>query len=789
SAYFSFRFVLRFAVLVLAVPSASSAASAPITGKVFLDENRNGRADPTEPGVPAVVSDGRRVVKTSEAGEYRIEVEEGAPFVFVTLPRGYRGADSFYAKPNGRNAIDFALIPWPESRADEVRFVQISDVHVGAPGADDKTFRDDIREINGLLPKAAFVVATGDLVNRGEQAPQLENYRNGMKEFAPLLFNLPGNHDVAAAKGLEHYHLYLGPDYYSFNVGSCHFLLLNSSRKDEIQQAWIKQDLATAPAGATLIVGMHHLPTPRQLEEFAQMGAKAVISGHWHGNRVQSVHGMFDLNTPPLRFGGIDRHPRSFRVIEVKNGNVTNELRLGGFDRHAVFAAPAGAVLPGATSLAVVVNCYDSKVDVAAVECAWGSRTFALTRTGTWSWAGNVDVPTGAEGAHSMRATIRAADGFMWEAKTNFHLTKGLSAARTAAFDLKWVAPTGGFMGFSSPCVGQELVAVGLDDKGDLQHCGVVAFDRSGKRRWFFNTDSGIKNTIAAANGRIFATSVAGWLYALDEASGKLLWKVELDRKRERWEIAATTASNGLVHVGSYSYVAAFDEKTGQRVWETRNGTALGDWDPRSYTVPFFAKDKVLLSHHRWGLYVLKAATGERAWHLEGRFSGCVVNDDIVYILRDGSFTALALENGRVLWTAAEKIKGSASRPVWAQGRIVIGTGDGRICALSPQDGRLLWSYQTGPSLTTLQPYERGASDVNSTPAVADDFLYVGSSDGELHAVALADGAKIASYRLGAPTASSPCIADGVLYIGGYDGNLYAFALRQRGDGAGKQAR
>jgi hypothetical protein len=58
-------------------------------------------------------------------------------------------------------------------------------------------------------------------------------------------------------------------------------------------------------------------------------------------------------------------------------------------------------------------------------------------------------------------------------------------------------------------------------------------------------------------------------------------------------------------------------------------------------------------------------------------------------------------------------------------------------------DGRLLWSRQTGPSLTTLELYQRGGNDVNSSPAVYREAVYVGASDGRLRALALGDGAEL----------------------------------------------
>jgi outer membrane protein assembly factor BamB len=342
---------------------------------------------------------------------------------------------------------------------------------------------------------------------------------------------------------------------------------------------------------------------------------------------------------------------------------------------------------------------------------------------------------------------------------------------------LKWAAPTGGIIGISSARAGTHGVAVGLDDAGNLRHCGVIAFDRNGARRWHFPTDSGIKNHIAAADGRLFATSVAGTLYALDEETGRLLWKADLDRSRARWEIAATTVANGTVYAGYYSYVAAFDVATGQQRWEARLSKE-GDWTPSSYTDPTIAGDKLLLFHLRYGAFALDRRTGEVAWKIEGSYNGPAVDGDRVYALRNHHAAAMKLGTGEVLWSGKERLPSAASHPIWARDRIILGTGDGRVCAVAPQDGRILWTAKTGASLTSLQPYIRGGSDVNSSPIVHAEVVYIGASDGRVHAFALADGSPLGSYDLGVPIASSPMISGDTLYIGGYDGNLYAFGIR-----------
>ena len=760
----------------VALPAMSAAT---VAGRVFHDRNRDGSAGADEPGLAQVaVSDGREVVLTDRQGEYRIEVAN-APFVFVVLPRGYRAlAHEFYRDLAKPGAKDFALVDWPETRPDDVRFVQITDTHVGGKGTTLPGFIEDVEEINALSPRPAFVIATGDLVDTGTKTEQFDDYVEGTGRFQLPLFNLPGNHDIREGQ-MEHYHRYLGPDYYSFNAGNCHFVLLNAMRmREPAVQQWIRRDLAAAPLGARVVFAMHTLPTEENLKLFASHGAKAVLSGHWHGHRVREARGIVDLNTPTLQFGGIDRFPRGFRIVRISgSGDVDNEVRLGGFREHAVVVAPAGRVEVTGDRVRIIVNAYDSRAEVAAVACDTGGQTIPLQRAGPWTWTGDAPVSASASGEQAVIARIRATDGRTWTARGSFAATTEGAASRVRpALRLKWAAPTGGIIGISSARAGTHGIAIGLDDAGNLRSCGVSSFDRNGARRWHFPTDSAVKNNIAAVDGRVFATSVAGILYALDEETGRLLWKAELDRGRARWEIAATTVANGMVYAGYYAYVAAFDAASGQRRWEARLGDE-GDWSQSSYTVPTVAGDKLLLFHLRYGAFALNAQTGTVAWKVEGSYNGPAVDGDSVYALRNHHASAMKLGTGEVLWSGRERLPSSASHPVWARDRFILGIGDGRVCAVSTQDGRILWTATTGPSLTSLQPYVRGGSDVNSSPIVHQGVVYIGASDGRVHAFALTDGSTLGSYTLGVPIASSPMVMEDTLYIGGYDGNVYAFAI------------
>ncbi len=781
---------------LLAAPSATSWGKA-ISGRVFADLNGDGAANSTEPGLAGVaVSDGHTVAVTATDGTYSIANPAG-PFVFVSLPRGYRSAGPFYLPTVAGGIVDFPLADWPASRRDAARFVQITDTHVNDSLESVHTFKDDLAEIDALQPRAAFVIATGDLVDIGREQPQFENYRQGIASLDLPLFNLPGNHDVGKSSGrLEHYHRYLGPDYYSFNFAGCHFVLINGELLDgedrepairaflttgrmpteselpggAAQLRWIQQDLAVAPAGSTIVFGTHFLPSTTMLRLFNAFGAKAVLSGHWHGHRVTQEEGVLDLNSPPLRFGGIDRHPRSFRVIDIAPGGIRNELRLGGFQRHATVVSPRGIQPAAGATLPVLVNAYDTRSKVESVTCRIGDQAIALRATGSWSWVGELQIDPRQTGTQTVVATVRAGNGDSWQTEASFE-----RRSAPAALQLRWAAPAGGFIGISSPAANGSTIVVGCDDTGNLDQCGVTAFNPDGTRRWHFATDSGVKNRIALSDGRVFATSVAGWLYAVDEHSGQLLWKAALGRELTRWETTATVVAADAVHVGSASCIATFDAATGHQRWATAAAGRDSDWWPSSYTVPVATHDRVLFSDLRYGAFALEAGAGELEWKLAGKFTGFTVDGDTAYTVWDGRPTALDVRTGRTLWQGKDSLPGSASNPVLAGDRVIVGTADGRVRAFASRDGATLWDYQTGPSLTSLEPYRRGGSDVNGTPAISGDRVYVGASDGQLHAIRLSDGSEIGSFDLGVPIASSPVVQDGTIYIGAYDGNLYAF--------------
>ncbi len=89
----------------------------------------------------------------------------------------------------------------------------------------------------------------------------------------------------------------------------------------------------------------------------------------------------------------------------------------------------------------------------------------------------------------------------------------------------------------------------------------------------------------------------------------------------------------------------------------------------------------------------------------------------------------------------------------------------GHSDAKLPRQLKVLWTYEAGDA-------------IESSAAIADGVVYVGSQTGELHAVNLADGKAKWKYKASADGIgeSSPAVAGGLVYIG----DLAGVAARRR---------
>ncbi len=112
---------------------------------------------------------------------------------------------------------------------------------------------------------------------------------------------------------------------------------------------------------------------------------------------------------------------------------------------------------------------------------------------------------------------------------------------------------------------------------------------------------------------------------------------------------------------------------------------------------------------------------------------------------------------------------GIDSSPAVDNGIVYVGSDDGRLHAYNVSTGTSLWAPTAGGT----------GGQIRSSPAVANGVVYVGSDDGKLYAFKADSGTLLWSTAVGATgraIRSSPTFANGVIYVGSEDGKLYAFS-------------
>jgi parallel beta-helix repeat protein len=100
------------------------------------------------------------------------------------------------------------------------------------------------------------------------------------------------------------------------------------------------------------------------------------------------------------------------------------------------------------------------------------------------------------------------------------------------------------------------------------------------------------------------------------------------------------------------------------------------------------------------------------------------------------------------------------SSPAVADGRVYVGSDDGRVYCLDAANGAQVWNYTTG-------------FWVRSSPAVADGRVYMGSLDCRVYCLDASTGAQVWNYTTGGYVYSSPAVVDGRVYVGSDDGRVY----------------
>lgn len=793
-----------FLLGLIAAACAAGASELTVTGCVFLDSDMNDVRDPDEKGLAHVaVSDGVQIVFTDAEGNYTLQNvdREKTRFVFVVTPAGYDNFGYFYQRlpsEGDRFTADFMHRRLPDSGG-SFTFAQITDVHVID---ESETFSQDIGEVVNYKP--SFIIATGDLVNIGPDRSQYDIYTAIISDLGCTVYNVIGNHDrddekKAEAEMFANYEEYLGPTYYSFDSGKSHFIVLNCLLKSEAQKEWLLKDLSMLGRGKSVFVFQHYAPDEKLMDLLAEHKAKAVFTGHWHTNKLFDYKGVLYVNTTCLRRGSIDSSPRGFRLIEVRGDKLDITDVWSGCARRLSLVSPVPSSHQSPRAIKVVAASYDSAWPVKGVRYSIDGGTWEkMKQSGKWTWEASASCGVGL---HTIRLRAEFDDETIETRPSAFTVSAGPlstpemgsdwpmfkeSPARTSlAADsvspplrMAWCESLGVTTNISSPIVFGETLFIGADDDELKDRSGVYALDAvTGKRKWFYRTDSSIKHTLAASDGLVYGATVKGTVYALNADSGKAVWTYSLGSGIDRWIFHSPLVKDGIVYVGTAPVFVALDAKTGKLVWQAEK--MGGDWIS-SLSSPT-AGGWLLFADFNWnrGLHGIGYRDGKSLWVYDTekrpwlQSTAAYSNRNVFYCAKNNRLIALGETAGNELWNA-EAPATIISSPAIDGANIFIGAG-GYFLAFDSSTGEKVWSRPVGNSIIDFLPYGRGVNSVVSSPAVSGNTVYIGGTDGRFYALDSATGKTLWSCDLGVPITSSPAVFGNAVYISTIDGTVYAF--------------
>ncbi len=284
-------------ILLLAAASNLEARKKTAKGIVFEDANRNGVFDKGETGIPGVsVSNQYEVVQSDKNGHFRLPVSKET-ILFVSKPAGYNtpvdknNIPRFYyihqpagspsglkykgIEPTGKlpKVIHFPLL---KTKKDETFDVIIMGDPQTKTAQELSYYRDAV--IAGLMgTKARFYIALGDILY--DDLSLYDGMNRLVGQMGIPAYHVMGNHDMNRRVPdyiyeAETFKRTYGPDFYSFNYGKVHFVVLNTvkykgwNKKEnkpgsytgyvhERQLTWLKNDLSNVPEDHLVVLTMH----------------------------------------------------------------------------------------------------------------------------------------------------------------------------------------------------------------------------------------------------------------------------------------------------------------------------------------------------------------------------------------------------------------------------------------------------------------------------------------------------------------------------------------------------
>jgi outer membrane protein assembly factor BamB len=315
----------------------------------------------------------------------------------------------------------------------------------------------------------------------------------------------------------------------------------------------------------------------------------------------------------------------------------------------------------------------------------------------------------------------------------------------------------------------------------------VRAFDaRTGAQVWASQTPDVKGNEmslygggIAYDNGRIFASNGLGYVAALSEQNGGILWQVRPGGPLR----GAPTVSNGAVYVISQdNQIYSLKEEDGSTNWSQAASLEIaGIFGAAS---PAVGQGTVVAGFSSGELNGYRYENGRQVWQdqlqrtsistsvssLSDIDADPVIDSGQVFAIgAGGRMVALDITSGQRMW---ELTVAGISTPWVAGDWVFVVTSDAKLMCIYRQNGHVRWINQ----LPQFEKPKSKKGDIDySGPVLAGNHLFLTASNGQVIEFDPTTGNYVTQFDAGARISLPPVVAGSTLYIYDDQARLHAY--------------
>ncbi|TDO96569.1 PQQ-binding-like beta-propeller repeat protein [Flavobacterium sp. 245] len=420
-------------------------------------------------------------------------------------------------------------------KSGNIKFVQLTDLHVSVGNDNDFLLQNIVKEINDS--DFEFVVVTGDLTNRGAD-DELKQVHSILSKLKKPYYVVSGNHETnwSESAGLTYKKIF-GEDKFVFSKGDYVFIgfpcgpymKMGDGFVKHEDVLWLDKTLKDSLKNTNKkVLNFAHYPLDNSVSNYKEVlsvlekyPTVATFCGHGHTLRKYDFSGLSGLMGTSIT--SLDGKTKSYNQVIISNDSISiyqKELDKPGVFKFSVPSKP-------------------SKIEIPKDDLVMQSPFIK-------------DI-----------ASIYSLPAFD---KKNLYFTNSIGEIKSINLKnkaLNWKTETGNSIYFSPIIVKNNLVIGTIE--GNLE-----GFDtQSGKQKWTIPVGGVLVGSPIAENNRVYTASSTAFICA-DAVSGKVIWQNNLP----------TSYSQGIpliqgdkIIFGVWdSYVYCLDKNTGKLIWKWNNG-------------------------------------------------------------------------------------------------------------------------------------------------------------------------------------------------------------------------